>query len=70
MSLIEDWKKCWKWMSIQANTLGVAISGTYAALYDEVKANFPAKYMLTLTAVVFLAGIVGRLISQTPKDKE
>lgn len=68
MKLVDDWKSCWKWLSIQASAIGVAISSTYAVLYDQLKDNFPPKYMLALTGLVFLLGIAGRVISQEKKE--
>lgn len=68
MNLIDEWRSCWRFLSVQANTIGVAITATYGTLYDELKGNFPPKWMAVLTAGVFVLGIVGRLISQTPKD--
>lgn len=68
MSLIDNWKSCLRFFSVQANTLGIAITATYGALYDELKGNFPPKWMAILTAGVFVLGILGRVISQTPKD--
>lgn len=67
MRLVDDWKKCLKWFSVQANMIGVAITSTYAAMYQELKADFPPKYMLLVTAGVFVLGIIGRVVSQTPK---
>lgn len=64
MKLIEDWRSAWKFLSVQAQAIGVAISSTYAVLYDQLKDNFPPKYMLVLTGAVFLLGIAGRVISQ------
>lgn len=68
MNLIEDWKACLRWFSVQANLIGVGITTTYAAMYSELKADFPPKMMAAVTAGVFVLGIIGRLISQTPKD--
>jgi phosphoribosylformylglycinamidine (FGAM) synthase-like enzyme len=69
MKLINEWRKCWKFFSVQANALGGAITVGYVSLYDKLKDNFPAKYMVAITAAVFILGIIGRLVSQQPKDK-
>lgn len=70
MKLIDDWRGCWKFLSVHAGVLGVAISTTYASLYSQLKENFPPTYMAILTGVVFALGIVGRLISQSPESKD
>ncbi|MES2729929.1 MAG: hypothetical protein V4621_07545 [Pseudomonadota bacterium] len=67
MKLIDEWRGCLRFLSVQANVIGIAISTTYATLYSQLKENFPPTYMAILTGVVFVAGIVGRLISQSPK---
>lgn len=68
MKLIEEWRGCWKYLSVQANTIGVAITTTYGAMYDQLKETLPAKYMMLAVGGVFVLGIVGRLVSQAPKD--
>lgn len=68
MALIDEWRSAWKWLSIQANSVGIAISGTYAMLYDQLKENFPPKIMAAVTGGVFIAGIIGRLVSQDKKE--
>lgn len=67
MRLVDDYKKCLKWFSVQANLIGAAIATTYGTMYAELKADFPPKTMFLVTAAVFLVGILGRVISQTPK---
>lgn len=68
MNLIDEWKSCMRFFSVQANTVGIAMSATYGSFYEQLKDNLPPKYMAMLTAAVFVLGIVGRVISQTPKD--
>jgi hypothetical protein len=68
MKLVEEASSCWRWLSVQANTLGIAISSTYGLMYDQLKETLPPKWMTVAVVAVFALGIVGRLISQTPKD--
>jgi hypothetical protein len=68
MKLIDDWKAAWRLLSVQANTIGIAVSGTYMTLYDQLKNTLPPKVMAAITGGVFLLGIIGRMVSQTPKD--
>ena len=70
MKLIDEWRSCFKFISVQANSIGIAIAGTYSLLYEQLKENFPPKIMAGVTGLVFLAGILGRLVSQEKKDKE
>lgn len=68
MKLIEEWKECWKWFSVQANVIGGSISVGYAAMYEQLKDTIPAPYMAGITAAVFVLGIVGRLANQTKAE--
>lgn len=64
MTLIEDWKQCWKFLSVQANTIGAAIAATYGMMFDHLKDTIPPTLMAMITMAVFILGIVGRVISQ------
>lgn len=69
MKLIEEWKECWKWFSVQANTIGIAMSSTYGLMYEQLKETIPAQYMAGITAAVFVLGVIGRLVNQTKVEK-
>jgi hypothetical protein len=64
MKLIDEWKQCWKWFSVQANTIGAAVSSTYAVMYPQLKGTIPPSYMFGITAAIFVAGVIGRLVKQ------
>ncbi len=69
MKLIPEWAICWKWFSQQANVVGSSLSIGYVSMYDKLKENFPPKYMIGITAAVFILGFIGRIIDQTKADK-
>ncbi|WP_313689789.1 hypothetical protein [Pantoea sp.] len=64
MRLVDDWKRCWRWFSIHCLTLAGVIPATWATLPDDLKSHIPAEYMGTVTAVVALCGVIGRLVDQ------
>ena len=66
--MIDEWKTAYRFLSVQANAIGTAISVTYASMYDRLKADFPPKYIVAITAVVFVLGIIGRMTSQKKDD--
>lgn len=68
MKLVDDWASCWKWLSVQANTIGIAFTTTYGLMYDQLKTFLPPKLMTIAVVVVFALGIIGRLVPQPPKD--
>ena len=67
--LIEDWRKAYKYLSVQANGIGLAIAGAYGAMYDQLKETFPPQWMAAVTGAVFAVGIICRVISQ-PKTRK
>lgn len=70
MKLIEEWKTCYKFLSVKANALAAAVGVTYAQYYDEMKEIFPPKYMITVLVAAFIASTILRVISQTKKKDE
>lgn len=64
MKLVDDWKRCWRWFSIHCLALAGAIPATWATLPDDLKSHIPAECMGTVTLVVAVCGVVGRLIDQ------
>jgi hypothetical protein len=64
MKLIKDWKKAWKFLSVQLMAVGSAMSVTYAQLYDKMKDHVPPDKMMYIVLAVFVGGILGRVISQ------
>ncbi len=70
MNLIDEWRVCYKYMSVQANAIGTALAVGYTSLYDQLKDNFPPRVMAAVTAAVFILGIIGRVVSQTKPDDE
>lgn len=69
MSLIDEWRSAWKYLSVQASSIGLAISAAYGLMYNQLKENITPQYMAILTGAVFVLAILGRLVSQTPKDE-
>lgn len=68
MKLIPDWRKAVKFFSVQANIIGAALASTYGLMYPQLRESIPPQWMAGVTAVVFVAGIICRIISQQPKE--
>lgn len=69
MQLIENWRKSYRMLSVQAMALATAIQGTWMTIPDELKASIPAQTVNWITMVLLAFGIFGRLVAQ-PKVKE
>jgi len=69
MKLIDNWHKCLRLFSQQANAIGIALSLTYSSMYDHLKDNLPPAWMAGITGAIFALGFLGRIVDQTPKEK-
>lgn len=67
MKLIPNWKKAWRFFSIQAQALALAGVGAWQVLPDDLRAAVPVPVALGLAMAVLVLGIVGRLIAQPEK---
>lgn len=79
MRLVKDWRKAWKWLSVQLAAIGVLITSAliiapqavlmaWAMLPDALREEL-GDWKKQIAAAVFLMAIVARLIDQAPKDK-
>jgi len=64
MRLVSEWRAAWRWFSVQAMTLVVAIQGAWAALPDDLKTHFPTWAVTVVSVSLLLLGIGGRLVHQ------
>ena len=66
MKLVSDWKNAYKWLSVVIPSLGAAALGVWMSLPEQMKNSVPHKYVEITTLVIFITGVLGRLIQQTP----
>lgn len=66
--VVSDWRRAWRWFSVQAMVLAGAINGTWAVIPDSMKASLPTGLIQWLTIALLFLGVVGRLVDQTPKE--
>lgn len=64
MTLVENVKDSWKWISVQAMTLAGALQGAWLYIPEDLKANVPHNLVNGITLVLLVAGIAGRLVKQ------
>ncbi len=62
--LVENWKGAWRWFSLQAMALVVAVQGAWAAMPDDLKQHFPTWLVTAVSVGLLLLGIGGRLVKQ------
>jgi hypothetical protein len=63
--LVENWRGAWRWFSMQAMALVVALQGAWAAMPDDLKQHFPPLLVTALSVGLLLLGIGGRLVRQS-----
>ena len=63
--LVSDWRKSWRWLSMQAMVISTAILSTWALLPADLKAKLPEDIGLVAAIVALSAGMVGRLVDQS-----
>lgn len=65
MTFVDNVGQCWKWFSVQAMTVAVAIQGTWPVIPDDMKATIPANAVHAITIVLLVAGLIGRTVQQS-----
>jgi hypothetical protein len=68
MRLIDDWKKAPRMISMHCMTYALAIQAAWVAIPAELQALVHPIIAHAITGVLLVAGIVGRLVQQAPKD--
>ena len=69
MKLVDDAKHAWKWFSVNIPALNAAFLGTWALLPPKFQEALSPPWVIGISVFLITAGIFGRLIQQTPKDK-
>ena len=67
MSFVENWRDAWKWFSVQAFALIIALPMVWMALPPDVKAMLPDGWGKWIAIAIAAAGLVGRLVDQNKK---
>ena len=68
MKLVENWRKAWTWISMHAMTISLAISGSWLAVPEDMRAALDPKLVAAITIPLMVVGIIGRLIKQEGKE--
>lgn len=62
--LVDDWRRAWRWFSMQCMTLAGVVQGAWAAMPDDMRDSVPPNAVTILTISLLALGIVGRLVKQ------
>lgn len=64
MKLVSDWREAWRWFSVQALAVLVALPLVWASLPSDLKAFVPDGWERWILIAVAAAGLIGRVIDQ------
>ena len=64
MTLVQEWRRAWRWFSMQAMALVAALQGGWMAMPDDLRAHVPARWAAMLSLTILLLGLWGRLVRQ------
>jgi len=67
MKLVSEWKKAYRWFSVQIMGLIAAIGIAWPLMPDDLKAYVPEN-VLPIISVLAFVGILSRVIKQGPKE--
>jgi len=68
MTLVENAKQSWRWLSVQAMTMAGALQGAWMYVPEDLKVNIPKDVVHWMTLALLVAGVLGRLIKQPTKE--
>jgi hypothetical protein len=67
---VPDWRQAWRWFSVRAMVLAIAIQTAWELAPLDLKTKIPPEWMPYITILVLTAGILGRLVNQSPEKPE
>lgn len=62
--MVKDWRKSWRWFSVQLAALATALPLVWAQLPDDLKAYIPVEWQPFIVSAMGLAILIGRMIDQ------
>lgn len=63
-SLIPNWRKAWRMISVQAMAVAGAIQGAWLFIPEDLRTSLPPNLVQGVTAALLALGIAGRLVQQ------
>lgn len=63
-TLVDDAKRCWRWLSVQAMAVAGAIQGAWLVMPDDLKSRIPEGLVQWVSLALLVLGIAGRVVKQ------
>lgn len=67
MKLVSDWKRAYRWFSVQAMGVIAAIGLAWPLMPDDLKAYLPEDILPVISLLAFI-GILSRVVKQGEKE--
>lgn len=67
MKLVDDWKKCYTWLSMRLTAVGVVATSMWVFL-PALQQALPQPLMIKIIIGLFVAIGIGRLVNQDKKN--
>jgi hypothetical protein len=64
MTLVENAKDWWRWISIRAMALAAGVEATWLALPEDLKADISPDWKSAVTIFLMAFGTAGRMVKQ------
>ena len=64
MTLVPNASKAWRWISMQAMGLAVALQGAWVVIPDDLKARAGDDTAAWITGALLALGMIGRMVKQ------
>jgi hypothetical protein len=64
MKLVPNARKAWRWISMQAMGVAVALQGAWVFIPDDLKARAGDDLANWVTGALLVLGMIGRLVKQ------
>ncbi|HDX8781439.1 TPA: hypothetical protein RQO42_000725 [Klebsiella michiganensis] len=68
MTLVDNWKQAWKWYSTHALILATSAPLAMSEAEKYFGHEFPLWVKATVAGVIFVSGVIGRVILQEKPD--
>ena len=64
LKLVKDANKAWRWFSVQAMTIALALQAAWLALPPNLLTHVSAEHKTVLVIAILVFGVLGRLVDQ------
>jgi uncharacterized heparinase superfamily protein len=64
MKLVHNWRRAWRWFSVQALAVSATAPAAWLAVPDDMRAAVPAEWLAAAGIALGVMGLVGRLMDQ------